>query len=102
MNRNYNGFATEEQYKAVRDIIFKEIDGIELNTIMITMVKQMNGVDRIEVDVETDLGHQLTYYMDARSGVFYVRTDGENFPSTECRVMAALNGVTKEIFNEVA
>ena len=90
MNKNYNGFATEEQYKAVRDIIFKEIDGIELNTIM------------IEVDVETDLGHQLTYYMDARNGVFYVRTDIENFPSVECKVMAALNGVTKEIFREVA
>lgn len=93
---DFNGFATEEQYEAVKDIIVDEIDDYT-DTIMVICHTLQNGEKNVEVDVDTKSGHSLRYHMD-KNGVFYVNTEGENFPIQECKILVALDDCSREIF----
>lgn len=97
MKKNFNGFATEEQYEAIKDIIIPAIDEYT-DTIMIICHTLSNGRKNVEVDVDTKSGHSLRYHMD-EDGVFYVNTEGENFPIQECKILVRLDETAEKIFN---
>ena len=98
-NKEFNGFASEAQYEAVANIVIKAIDEYT-NSIAVFCNTLWNGQKNVEVDVETESGHNLRYHMDS-NGVFYVNTEGENFPIQECKILVALNRETGGIFDTI-
>lgn len=98
-NGKYNGFASEAQYEAAANIVIKAIDDY-IDTIMVLCNTLQNGQKNVEVDVETKSGHSLRYHMDS-NGVFYVNTEGENFPVQECKILVALNREAGAIFDTI-
>lgn len=94
-----NGFATEKEYEAVKNIILPGIDDYT-DTVMIICHTLQNGRKNVEVLVDTKSGHSLRYHMD-EDGVFYVNTEGENFPIQECKILVTLNDAAWGVFQEV-
>ena len=98
-DKNFNGFASEAQYEAVANIVINAIDKYT-NSIAISCNTLQNEQKNVEVDVETESGHNLRYHIDS-NGVFYVNTEGENFPIQECKILVALNGEAGRIFDTI-
>ena len=98
-NKNFNGFTSEAQYEAVANIVINAIDKYT-NSIAVYCNTLQNGQKNVEVDVETESGHSLRYHMDS-NGVFYVNTEGENFPIQECKILVALNREAGRIFDTI-
>lgn len=93
--KKYNGFASEEQYEAVLDIVMDEIDEYT-ETVMVE--HEENPVEEyVVVTVETINTHHILKYYVNKKGVFYVNCEGPNFPSTECKILVALNDCALEI-----
>ena len=90
--KEFNGFATEEQYKAVKDIIVDEIDDYT-STIMVN--KKSTS---IEVTIWTKTNQYLVRYWMDGDGVFRVDLDDKCMASEECKILVALDDCSREIF----
>ena len=98
-HKNFNGFASEEQYEAAMNIIKNAIDEYT-DTIAIEL--KTNSVEKyVVVMVETkELNHFAKYFVND-NGVFYVNLESENMPIVECKIFAALNECADDVFDKL-
>ena len=90
--KNYNGFASEEQYEEAMNIIKNAIDEYT-STVMVEKKKTS-----IAVTIWTKTNqYMVRYWMDS-DGVFRVDVDANCMASEECKIMVAINEKAGEIF----
>lgn len=93
-NKN-NGFASEEQYEAVTNIVMKAI-GKYISTVMVEFKPNSVG-GNIIVTVETATAEHIASYFIDKDGLFYVQLEG-NMCSEECEIFKALSEKAKAMF----
>ena len=94
-HKNFNGFASEEQYEAAMNIIKNAIDEYT-STVMVEKKKTS-----IAVTIWTKTNqYMVRYWMDS-DGVFRVDVDGNCMASEECKIFAALNKCANTAYTEM-
>ena len=93
-NKN-NGFASEEQYEAVTNIVIKAIDKYT-STVMVEFKPNPIG-GNIVVTVETATAEHIASYFIDKDGLFYVQLEG-SMCSEECEIFKALSEKSKAMF----
>ena len=94
-HKNFNGFASEEQYEAAMNIIKNAIDEYA-STIM---VEKENGSIKVYIYTMA-AGYWAKYWMD-KNGVFRVDLDDNCMASEECKIMVALNECADDVFDKL-
>ena len=90
--KNFNGFASEEQYEAVLEIVKNEIDDL-CDTLMVKYDSE-NEVVIIYVD-------DYVVFVEPCDGVYEVKTSDNVLAREELYVIKSIEDIYEDIFNEM-
>lgn len=91
--KTFNGFASEEQYEAVMEIIKNEIDDCCYDTLKVECDSE-NEVVIIYVD-------DYVVFIEPCDGVFEVKTSDNLLGREELCVIKSIDDIYEDIFNEM-
>lgn len=91
--KHFNGFASEEQYEAVLEIIKNEIDNCCYDTLMIEYDSEYETIT-IYVD-------DYVVFIEPCDGVYEVKTSDNSLGREELCVIKSIDDIYEDIFNEM-